>query len=66
MLRFTTYIIFKNRVNVIYIKGAALVDVRSDLGQNAVQDIENEFGQNKAIFIKTDVTDYVEYEGQIY
>lgn len=42
-----------------------LADISLDLGRNAVEDLEAEFGSNKAIFVKTDVTDYVEFEGEL-
>lgn len=43
-----------------------LADVRSDLGETALEVINQEFGQKRAIFVKTDVSVYIEYEGQLY
>nr|CAI5827587.1 unnamed protein product [Callosobruchus analis] len=43
-------------------KGVALADLNPELGTKALQEIEREFGPNKAIFIQTDVTDYNQFE----
>ncbi|KAJ8959629.1 hypothetical protein NQ318_021816 [Aromia moschata] len=42
--------------------GVALADVNSSFGQNALSEIKQEFGTDKAIFIKTDVTDIRQFE----
>ncbi|VEN35138.1 unnamed protein product [Callosobruchus maculatus] len=39
-----------------------LADVNPELGAKALQEIEKEFGPNKAIFSHTDVTDYNQFE----
>lgn len=51
--------------NLYIFQAVTLADVRPDLGEQALVEIEQEFGLNKAIFVKTDVTDYIEYEGEI-
>ncbi|XP_066146345.1 15-hydroxyprostaglandin dehydrogenase [NAD(+)]-like [Euwallacea fornicatus] len=43
-------------------KGVTLADVSPDLGKEAVRLLENEFGKNKATFIKTDVSNYHQFE----
>lgn len=42
-----------------------MADVSLEMGRHAVEDLEQEFGNNRAIFVKTDVTDYVEFEGEL-
>lgn len=37
-----------------------------EFGAKALEEIEKEFGSNKAIFIKTDVTKIEEFEGTYY
>ncbi|ERL86286.1 hypothetical protein D910_03695 [Dendroctonus ponderosae] len=44
-------------------KAVVLADISPELGSKALQQIEKEFGKNKAIFIKTDVTSYAQFEG---
>ncbi|KAJ8959631.1 hypothetical protein NQ318_021818 [Aromia moschata] len=44
------------------VKGATLADIDPQLGQTALTEIEKEFGANKAIFTKTDVTDIQQFE----
>lgn len=44
------------------LKGVTLADLNQEFGQNALQEIEREFGTNKAIFVKTDVTNIHEFE----
>lgn len=36
-----------------------------DVGNKAIQEIEDKFGTNKAIFVKTDVTSYEQFEGKM-
>ncbi|ENN79175.1 hypothetical protein YQE_04359, partial [Dendroctonus ponderosae] len=43
-------------------KAVVLADISPELGSKALQQIEKEFGKNKAIFIKTDVTSYAQFE----
>ncbi|CAH1979429.1 unnamed protein product [Acanthoscelides obtectus] len=43
-------------------KGVVLADLSKEFGSKAVQEIEQEFGPNKAIFVQTDVTDYNQFE----
>ncbi|XP_072393932.1 15-hydroxyprostaglandin dehydrogenase [NAD(+)]-like isoform X2 [Diabrotica undecimpunctata] len=38
------------------LKGVALVDLNASLGEKALQEIQSEFGKDKAIFLKADVT----------
>ncbi|KAJ8928050.1 hypothetical protein NQ314_019420, partial [Rhamnusium bicolor] len=44
------------------VKGVTLADVEPKLGQTALEEIEKEFGANKAIFIKTDVADIEQFK----
>ncbi|KAH1017480.1 hypothetical protein HUJ05_008113, partial [Dendroctonus ponderosae] len=43
-------------------KAVVLADILPESGQKAVLQLEKEFGLNKAIFIKTDVSDYDQFE----
>ncbi|KAJ8959634.1 hypothetical protein NQ318_021821 [Aromia moschata] len=43
-------------------KGVTLADVNPQFGANALKGIQDEFGANKAIFVKTDVTNIHEFE----
>lgn len=44
------------------LKGVTLADVAVEAGNEAIADIERRFGKNKAIFVKTDVTNYEQFE----
>ncbi|CAG9832587.1 unnamed protein product [Diabrotica balteata] len=44
------------------LKGVALVDLNDSLGEKAVQQINSEFGKDKAIFLKADVTNIQQLE----
>lgn len=46
-------------------QGVTLADVNDTAGKTALEIIEKEFGKDKAIFIKTDVTNYAQFEGDI-
>lgn len=41
-----------------------LADVNEEHGRRALEGIEKEFGQNKALFVNTDVTDKKKFEGK--
>lgn len=43
-------------------KGVTIADVNQELGDQAIKQIESKHGENKAIFVKTDVTNYGEFE----
>ncbi|XP_060522287.1 15-hydroxyprostaglandin dehydrogenase [NAD(+)]-like [Cylas formicarius] len=43
-------------------KGVVLADIDPDFGATALAEIDNEFGKNKAIFVKTDVIDIQQFE----
>lgn len=40
-----------------------MADINVETGKTAVRNLEEEFGPNRAIFVKTDVTVYTEFEG---
>lgn len=40
--------------------------MNEDAGEEALNVIANEFGPNKAIYVKTDVTNYAQFEGEQY
>lgn len=40
-----------------------LADVNENAGEEAVKEISNEFGPNKVLYVKTDVTNYEQFEG---
>ncbi|XP_049819391.1 15-hydroxyprostaglandin dehydrogenase [NAD(+)]-like [Aethina tumida] len=44
------------------VKGVTLIDVNIEKGNELIEEIENEFGPNKAIFMKVDVADLQEFE----
>ncbi|XP_028134452.2 15-hydroxyprostaglandin dehydrogenase [NAD(+)] isoform X2 [Diabrotica virgifera virgifera] len=44
------------------LRGVALVDLNASLGEKAVLQIQSEFGQDKAIFFKADVTNIEQLE----
>jgi 15-hydroxyprostaglandin dehydrogenase (NAD) len=44
------------------LRGVTLADVNKDYGQKAVEEIQNEFGPNKVVFVQTDVTNMKSYE----
>jgi len=44
------------------LKGVTLADVNKEYGHSAVNEINKEFGPNKVLFIKTDVTDKTQLE----
>lgn len=43
----------------------ALADVDSQFGEEALEKIMIEFGDDKAIFVKTDVTSMKQFEGSV-
>ncbi|CAH1366668.1 unnamed protein product [Tenebrio molitor] len=44
------------------LRAVTLADISDECGATALQEIENEFGPNRAIFVKTDVTNLNNYE----
>ncbi|CAG9772159.1 unnamed protein product [Ceutorhynchus assimilis] len=44
------------------LKGVTLADVATDVGERAIKEIEAKFGKDRAIFVKTDVTNASEFE----
>ncbi|KAF5288181.1 hypothetical protein FQA39_LY03949 [Lamprigera yunnana] len=44
------------------LRGVTLADISRTNGENAVKEIKNEFGNEKVIFVKTDVADKSQYE----
>ncbi|KAJ8959632.1 hypothetical protein NQ318_021819 [Aromia moschata] len=51
--------------NIIHFEppGVTLADIDPQFGKTALMEIKKEFGANKAIFTKTDVTDIQQFEG---
>ena len=45
-------------------QGVTLADVNTDFGNQALKEIEKEFGSNKAVFVHTDVTNKQSFEGE--
>jgi len=43
-------------------KGVTLADINAEIGNQALTEIESKYGKNKAIFVKTDVSNYDDYE----
>ncbi|KAG5883305.1 hypothetical protein JTB14_008592 [Gonioctena quinquepunctata] len=43
------------------LKGVTLADLNEDFGKNALKEIEEEFGPNRAIFVRTDVTSFQQF-----
>lgn len=46
-------------------QGVTIADVDNNSGGKAVKEIEDLFGKNKAIFVKTDVSLWQEFEGKL-
>ncbi|XP_044255859.1 15-hydroxyprostaglandin dehydrogenase [NAD(+)]-like isoform X2 [Tribolium madens] len=44
------------------LRGVTIADINKELGEKALQEIKNEFGSNKAIFVLTDVTSMKSFE----
>jgi NADP-dependent 3-hydroxy acid dehydrogenase YdfG len=44
-------------------QGVAICDVKMERGENEIKQLEKEFGKDRAIFIKVDVTKEDEVEG---
>lgn len=62
--RFVVIIIVKKFVSVVgFFKGVALADVSEQNGSKAIQEIEEQFGKSKAVFILTDVRSLASFEG---
>lgn len=47
-------------------QGVAIADINSDLGVKVREELEQTFGSNRCIFIKTDVSNYKEFQGIDY
>lgn len=52
------------RYLLFYFQGVTLADINDSASQNALDEIENEFGPNKAIYIHVDVSNKAEFEGK--
>lgn len=46
-------------------QAVSLADLNPEIGAKALLEIEAEFGPNKAIYVKTDVTDNQQFEGNM-
>jgi hypothetical protein len=55
----------KNRETVrnLVLQGVAICDFNVEKGESAIKHLENEFGKDRAIFLKTDVSKEDEFEG---
>lgn len=42
-----------------------MADVNAEQGAKAVEEIEKTYGENKALFVKTDVTKLEEFESNV-
>jgi hypothetical protein len=47
----------------LVLQGVAICDINAEKGESAIKHLEKEFGKDRAIFLKTDVTKEVEIEG---
>lgn len=47
-------------------QGVTIVDLNESNGQTAVKELTEEFGPNRVIFVKTDVTKQDQFEGIYY
>jgi NADP-dependent 3-hydroxy acid dehydrogenase YdfG len=45
------------------LQNVAVCDVKVQKGENAVKELQKEYGADRAIFMKTDVTNVAELEG---
>lgn len=54
------------KTNFISIQAVTLAEVNKENGHNALKQLQDEFGSDRAIFVKTDVTDKGQFEGKIY
>lgn len=46
-----------------YLQGVTIADINCEFGKSALEEIRKEFGPNKAIFVKTDVTNKKQFDG---
>lgn len=46
-----------------YLQAVTLADINQETGAKALEEIESEFGPNRAIFVTCDVTNIEEFEG---
>jgi len=47
------------------LQNVAICDVDVQKGENAVRELQKEYGADRVIFIKTDVTNVAELEGNV-
>jgi len=57
--------IFRNPSGNLSLQNVAVCDVDVQKGENAVRELQTEYGADRVIFIKTDVTNVAELEGNV-
>lgn len=48
------------------LQGVVLADINSEIGTKTQEDLEKIFGINKCLFVKTDVSDFNQFEGMYF
>jgi hypothetical protein len=49
--------------NVFLLQGVAICDIDTEVGQQRLQELKEEYGQERVIFIAVDVRNYQQFEG---
>jgi hypothetical protein len=57
--------VFRNSSGNLSLQNVAVCDVDVRKGENAVRELQKEYGADRVIFIKTDVTNVAELEGDV-
>jgi hypothetical protein len=52
-----------HRSNVFLLQGLAICDIDKELGQKSLQELTEEYGKGRVIFIQVDVRSYQQLEG---
>jgi ribosomal protein S24E len=53
----------RKTVSNLVLQGVAMCDINVEKAESAIKHLETEFGKDRAIFLKTDVSKEVEIEG---
>ena len=59
----TTTGVTKHRSDVFLSQGVAICDIDNEAGQQRLQELKEEYGQGRVIFIQVDVRSYQQFEG---
>jgi len=57
--------VFRISSSNLSLQNVAVCDVDVQKGENAVRELQTEYGADRVIFIKTDVTNVAELEGNV-